>query len=137
MIGKDFIERQIEILTAVIAKTVFKKNINAHEEVKDEINKGCKTLIGLDYNFINNLPLPQVISFFSITGTLDTTKALVAAKLFHLASDSGTEEENRIQKEKSLYMYNALLNSLRTDEFGDLKNEVTADIEKIKSELQS
>jgi len=136
MIGKDFIERQLETLTAVITKIILKKDINAHEEVKAEISNACKSLIGLDFNFINNLPLPQVVSFFSITGTLDTTKALVAAKLFHLASDSGTEEENRTMKEKSLYMYNALLNSFREDEFGDLKNEVNADIEKINAELQ-
>jgi len=136
MIAKDFIERQIETLTAVIAKIIFKKEINAHQEVKAEISNACKSLIGLDFNFIDSLPLPQLVSFFSITGTLDITKSLVAAKLFNLASDSGTDEENRAMKEKSLYMYNALLNSLsKSDEYGDLKNEINTDIEKINSEL--
>lgn len=137
MIGRDYIMTQIEVLTAVIAKVLFKKDINQKEEIRFEIAKACKTLIGLDFDFINKLPIEQVVSFFSITGKLDVIKTFVAAKLFQLAAD-GEEESGKINfKNKSRYLYDVLLSNTNDNEHNDLRKEVIEEINKIDNELNS
>jgi hypothetical protein len=135
MIGRDYIMTQIEVLTTVIAKVLFKKDINQKEEIRFEIAKACKTLIGLDYNFINKLPMEQVVSFFSITGKLDVIKTFVAAKLFQLAADGEEEAEKTVLKNKSRYLYSVLLSNTNDNEHNDLRKEVSDEINKIDTEL--
>lgn len=135
MIGRDYIMTQIEVLTTVIAKVLLKKDINQKEEIRFEIAKACKSLIGLDYDFINKLPLEQVVSFFSITGKLDIIKTFVAAKLFQLAADGEGEAEKNNLKNKSRYLYNVLLSNTNDNEHNDLRKEVSEEISKIDTEL--
>lgn len=135
MIGKDFIMRQVEILTQVIARVLLKKDINVKEEVKAEIANGCKSLIGLDYNFINSLPVDQLVNFFSITGNLDVIKALVAAKLFNLDSDSEEHAEKTKLKIKASYLYDAILSNTKEDEYPELKKEIQEELDKLDKEL--
>jgi len=135
MIGRDYIMTQIEVLTSVIAKVLFKKDINQKEEIRFEVAKACKSLIGLDYDFINKLPMEQVVSFFSITGKLDVTKTFVAAKLFQLAADGEEEAEKTVLKNKSRYLYSVLLSNTNDNEHNDLRKEVSDEINKIDTEL--
>lgn len=135
MISKDFLMRQIEILTEVIAKVLLKKDINKKDEVKLEIANGCKSLIGLDYNFINSLPVEQLVSFFSITGKLDVIKALVAGKLFDLASDSEDHAEKTKLKIKASYLYDAILSTTNDDEYPELKKEIEEKLDKLDKQL--
>lgn len=135
MISKDFLMRQLETLTEVIAKILLKKDIGVKDEIRIEIANGCKTLIGLDYNFINNLPVQQLVSFFSISGKLDVVKTLIAAKLFNLASDAEDKEEKVKLKIKASYLYDAILSDTNDDEYHDLKKEVEEEFEKIDKEL--
>jgi uncharacterized secreted protein with C-terminal beta-propeller domain len=135
MISKDFLMRQLETLTEVIAKILLKKDIGVKDEVRNEIGNGCKTLIGLDYNFINNLPVQQLVSFFSITGNLDVVKTLVTAKLFNLASDAEDIEEKTKLKIKASYLYDAILSNTNDDEYHDLKKEIEEEVEKLDKEL--
>ncbi len=135
MISKDFLMRQIEILTEVIAKVLLKKDINVKDEIKQEIASGCKSLIGLDYDFINKMPVQQLIGFYSITGKLDVVKTFVTAKLFNLASDSEEIDEKINLKEKSFYLYNAILANTKEDEYIELKIEIEEELDKIDEEL--
>jgi hypothetical protein len=137
MISKDFLMRQLETLTDVITKILLKKDIGVKDEIKTEIANGCKTLIGLDYSFINNLPVQQLVSFFSISGKLDVVKTLIAAKLFNLASDAEDKEEKVKLKIKASYLYDAILSDTNDDEYHDLKIEVEAEFEKIDKELDA
>ncbi len=135
MISKDFLMRQLETLKEVVAIILLKKDIGVKDEVRTEIANGCKTLIGLDYNFINNLPVQQLVSFFSITGNLDVIKTLVTAKLFNLASDAEDMEEKTKLKIKASYLYDAILSNTNDDEYHDLKREVEEELEKLDKEL--
>ena len=135
MISKDFLMRQLETLTEVVARILLKKDIGVKDEVRTEIANGCKTLIGLDYNFINNLPVQQLVSFFSITGNLDVIKTLVTAKLFNLASDAEDIEEKTKLKIKASYLYDAILSNTNEDEYHDLKREVEEELGKLDKEL--
>lgn len=135
MISKDFLMRQLETLTDVIAKILLKKDIGVKDEIRTEIANGCKTLIGLDYSFINNLPVQQLVSFFSISGKLDVIKTLIAAKLFNLASDAEDNAEKTKLKIKASYLYDAILSNTNDDEYHDLKKEVDEELEKLDIEL--
>lgn len=135
MISKDFLMRQLETLTEVVAKILLKKDIGVKDEIRKEIANGCKTLIGLDYNFINNLPVQQLVSFFSISGKLDVIKTLIAAKLFNLASDAEDNAEKAKLKIKASYLYDAILSNTNDDEYHDLKKEVEEELEKLDIEL--
>jgi hypothetical protein len=137
MISKDFLMRQLETLTEVVAKILLKKDIGVKDEIRKEIANGCKTLIGLDYNFINNLPVQQLVSFFSISGKLDVVKTLIAAKLFNLASDAENIKEKTKLKIKSSYLYDAILSNTDDNEYHDLKKEIEAELEKLDKELDA
>jgi len=135
MISRDFIMIQIETLTAVIARLLFKKDITVKDEVRAEVSNSCKSLIGLDYDFINSLPVQQLVSFFSISGKLDVVKTLIAAKLFNLASDAEDKEEKVKLKVKSSYLYDAILSNTDDNEYHDLKKEIETELEKLDKEL--
>lgn len=135
MISKDFLMRQLETLTEVVAKILLKKDIGVKDEIRKEIANGCKTLIGLDYSFINNLHIQQLAGFFSISGKLDVVKTLIAAKLFNLASDAEDIEGKTKLKVKALYLYDAILSDTNEDEYYDLKKEIEEEIEKLDKEL--
>ena len=137
MISKDFLMRQLETLTEVVAKILLKKDIGVKDEIRKEIANGCKTLIGLDYNFINKLPVQQLVSFFSISGKLDVVKTKKAAKLFNLASDAEDKEEKVKLKVKASYLYDTILSNTNDDEYHDLKKEVEEEFEKIDKELDA
>jgi len=107
MLQRDYLMRMTEMLTAVIAKVMFNKEIKNYEEAEKEIETAAKTIVGLDLRIINILN-PQDIIQLMKTSDLYAGRCLVSAELLKEYADvhelNGKDNSSIILKSLNLYI---------------------------------
>ncbi len=107
MLQRDYLMRMTEMLTAVIAKVMFNKEIKNYEEAEKEIETAAKTIVGLDLRIINILN-PQDIIQLMKTSDLYAGRCLVSAELLKEYADvhelNGKDNSSIILKSLHLYI---------------------------------
>ena len=81
MIRKGYVEQQIEMLGAFLARLVFFKNSDDYTGAQAEIRTACKKLVGLDINMLMSLPEPSVVSLFTSGDATDPGRCFAAGAL--------------------------------------------------------
>ncbi|MBK6536775.1 MAG: hypothetical protein IPG09_03010 [Ignavibacteria bacterium] len=107
MLQRDYLMRMTEMLTAVIAKVMFNKEIKNYEEAEKEIETAAKTIVGLDLRIINILNPEDIIQLMK-TSDLYAGRCLVSAELLKEYADvhelNGKDNSSIILKSLNLYI---------------------------------
>jgi hypothetical protein len=140
MISRDYLMRQIETTTAVIAKMLLNKDVFSKNEAEENLNETCKGILGVDYSFIKSLPVETVSAMLSFNSDIDINKFYAVAKLFELDSMiTEAEPEKNILKEKSVYFYNIVLNEMKSLSIdnNDLKEDIVKSLARFSEAQQN
>ena len=138
MLQRDYLMRMTEMLTAVIAKVMFNKEIKNYEEAEKEIETAAKTIVGLDLRIINILN-PQDIIQLMKTSDLYAGRCLVSAELLKEYADvhelNGKDNSSIILKSLNLYIEAILSKELpEPEKYYSKINELISFI--VESDLQ-
>ncbi|RPH36106.1 hypothetical protein EHM92_05075 [bacterium] len=106
MIERDYFMRMINILTQMIARTLFLKNKKDFPTALLDIQTTGKTLLGIDGALARRLSPSQIMQLFGSDLTVAVPKSYVAAILFKEEADvralMGEEEDSLQLYERSL-----------------------------------
>ncbi len=100
MIERDYFMRMINILTKMIARTLFLKNKMEFPKALLDIQSTGKTLLGIDGDLTRRLSPAQIMQLFGSDLTVAVPKSYVAAILFKEEADvrarMGEEDESTL-----------------------------------------
>ncbi|MBP1647987.1 MAG: hypothetical protein H6Q30_1432 [Bacteroidetes bacterium] len=106
MIERDYFMRMINILTQMIARTLFLKNKMEFPKALQDIQTTGKTLLGIDGDLARRLSPKQIMQIFGSDLTVAVPKSYVAAILMKEEADvralMGEEEESVLLYVRSL-----------------------------------
>jgi hypothetical protein len=96
MIRQDYIMRMIEQLVKVLAKILLNKEVGDYNAAFNNIDDALSTIVGFDYNMINQLSTKDVISLLEISkdNSAVTVKCIVIAKLLKEKADLLRQKDN-------------------------------------------
>lgn len=81
MLRKGFVQRQIELLGMILARVLFKKEVQDYEGALDEIDAASRKLIGLDTHLLVSLTDQSLLALLIDGDPPDPLKALLAGAL--------------------------------------------------------
>ncbi len=119
MIQQDYLLRMIEQLVKVLAKILFNKETGNYSAAFNNIKDALNTIVGLDYNTINQLSAKDIIALLGISkdNTTLPVKCIVVAKLLKEKADLEKQNRNEnptfgcdYQKAITLYLHGILNN---------------------------
>ncbi len=110
MLEQDYIMRMIEQLVQVLAKILFNKERGDYNSALNNIDNALNTIVGLDYNTINQLSAEDIIALLEISkhNTAANIKCIVIAKLLKEKTD--LEKQNSNDNSKLVYNYQKAIN---------------------------
>lgn len=117
MIRQDYIMRMIEQLVKVLTKILLSKKAGNFNAALNTIEDALNTIVGLDYNTINQLSAKDIIALLGISkdSTTVNIKCIVIAKLLKektdLAKQNGNDNSILVygyQKAMALYLHGIL-----------------------------
>jgi Family of unknown function (DUF6483) len=117
MIRQDYLMRMIEELVKVITKILLNKKAGNYNTALNSIDDAFNTIVGLDYNIMNQLSAKDIIALFEISKDSATVnvKCIVIAKLLKektdLAKQNGDDNSTLVygyQKAMTLYLHGIL-----------------------------
>lgn len=104
MFQRDYILRLVEQLAKTIGAVFTLKKAKRFDEAELAIAEAAKNLVGIDVTTLLALPVEQIVTLFSPSGSLDAGKCLVVAELLyehgdlkHLRGDEETAYHTRIR----------------------------------------
>jgi len=111
MIGRDYILRMIQQLTAAIAKVLFRRELKQYDNALEEIDEACERLIGMKWNFLRGFSDQQLIELLGYERNQD--KMLAVAELLREESDilelQGKTDESIAQGMKAFSLFTELI----------------------------
>lgn len=102
MISRDFIIRQVEQLTQILAVVLFHKRAGQHDEAQATLDVGLAAATGLGPEALHRLDRPGVLELCSTGGTFHPDKAVALADLLY-------EDPSAAGRERALWLYDAAL----------------------------
>lgn len=114
MLQRDYFMRMTEMLAAVIAKILLKKEIKDYEAARAEIESAAKTIVGIDLKLINMINTEDAVKLLKTAGFY-AGKCLICAELLkeygNIHELEGKENESTGNFSKSLRFYVEALTS--------------------------
>jgi hypothetical protein len=104
MFSRDFIIRQIQQLTQVLAVVLFHKKAGRLDEAQAEIDHALRDALDLDTAALRHLDRPDLLAVCSAGDTLLTDLAVALADLLH-------EDATAAGRERALWLYDAVLDA--------------------------
>ncbi len=83
MFQRDYILRLVEQLAKTLGVVLTLKKARRFDEAELAIAKAAQNLIGLDVETLLALPVEQIVSLFSPSGSLDAGKCIVVAEILY------------------------------------------------------
>lgn len=83
MLQRDFILRLVEQLSKTLGAVLALKKARRYDEAEVSVADAAKNLVGLDIATLLALPVEQIVTLFSPSGSLDAGKCIVVAELLH------------------------------------------------------
>ena len=114
MYQKDYIMRDIEQLSGVLAKILFNKTVKNYAQALMEIEAALQNLTGADPNDIMKKNEDELLAMLMVKGSLDAEKALIIAELLREKADimeleNGFTDTVLTTNQKSLFLYSKAL----------------------------
>jgi len=80
---RDYILRLVEQLSQTLGAVLTLKKARRFDEAELAISEAAKNLVGLDVKTLLALPVEQIVSLFSPSGSLDAGKCIVVAEILY------------------------------------------------------
>ena len=83
MFQRDYILRLVEQLAKTLGAVLTLKKARRFDEAELAVSEAAKNLVGLDVKTLLALPVDQIVSLFSPSGSLDAGKCIVVAEILY------------------------------------------------------
>ena len=83
MFQRDYILRLVEQLSKTLGAVLTLKKARRFDEAELAVSEAAKNLVGLDVKTLLALPVEQIVSLFSPSGSLDAGKCIVVAEILY------------------------------------------------------
>ena len=83
MFHRDYILRLVEQLAKTVSAVLTLKKTRRFDEAELAISEAAKNLVGLDVKTLLALPVEQIVTLFSPSGSLDAGKCIVVAEILY------------------------------------------------------
>lgn len=102
MISRDFLLRQIEQLTQVLAVVLVHKRAGRHDEAQITLDEALTAATDLEPEALRRLDHPAVLALCSTGGPFSPDKAVALADLLY-------EDRSAAGRQRALWLYDAAL----------------------------
>ena len=128
MYQPDYIMRTIKQFSEMLAALLFGARAEGRVVTFNDLEELSLSFTGLSLETVTTLGMSQLLSLYSVTGTLDINKAYVSARLLcQLAEQEGDTERAAALREKALNLLlrvYAVLGNFLNDEHERLTREL-------------
>ncbi|HEY9165950.1 MAG TPA: DUF6483 family protein [Candidatus Kryptonia bacterium] len=136
MLSRDYIMRMTNLLAKALARVLFLKEIKNYEEALVEVEKTGSSLLGLDLEVFEKIPLANVKSLLGSDATIRQSKLFAAGMLLkekaEIRESQGEEEDSVFLNLKSLELLVEELPDSKEFGEGKWKQGVELLVERIK-----